>query len=51
MTRYCFEGDNPHQSLRFVLFCPGDRHFDVESSLILQKDERVALDMVGGSNG
>ena len=32
--------DNPHQSLRLILFCPGDRHFDVESSLILQKKKR-----------
>ena len=48
MTRYCLKGDNPHQNLRFVLFCPGDRHFDDESSLILQKDERDALGMVGG---
>ena len=46
MTRYCLKGDNPHQSLRFILFCPGDRHFDVESSLIFQKDVRVALGMV-----
>ena len=48
MTRYCLKGDKSHQSLRFVLFCPGDQHLDVESSLILQKDERVALSMVGG---
>ena len=26
----------------------GDRHFDVEGSLILQKSKRVALGMVGG---
>ena len=48
MTRYSLKRDNPHQSLRFILFCPGDRHSDVESSLILQKGERVALGMVGG---
>ena len=39
MTRYCLKGDNPHQNLCFVLICPGDRHFDVESSFILQKEE------------
>ena len=37
MTRCCLKRDNPHQSLRFISFCPVDRHFDVESSLILQK--------------
>ena len=33
------KGDNPHQSLRFMLIClaHGDRHFDVESLLIFQK--------------
>ena len=48
MTRYCLKGDNPHQSFRFILICPGDRHFDVEGSLILQKGKRVALGIIGG---
>ena len=39
-----------YASSYFVLRgCPhGDRHFDVEGLLILQKGERVALGMVGG---